>query len=365
MKSRLKTIASLIVGGLFVYWFAHKLDWRQVWTEVGGASWAQLALALVLLVGTYFVRVLRWRALLEPMAYPSLRALFRATVVGFSAMFLMGRAGEFIVRPAVLSVKERVHPSASYATVMIERVFDMVMVVLFFAVNLIFFEYTTGDAEAMKLFGLIKIIGVLLLLAAAAGVYGLSVFRHRREGVLSFLDRKLDRLPRHIKQGLMSLLHHISEGLAVFHDARSLTITVSYTVLLWFMSAVAHLLVVRAFDIPYAQIPFTGAVFVMGISMLGSVVPTPGGATGPFHTAAAASLIFLGVDKNKAASVAIVLHLVIFAPATLFGLFYVIKDGMSLDRLRRIGEKQVEEVDSLDGALRSEEDKEVVAVQTP
>jgi hypothetical protein len=66
-------------------------------------------------------------------------------------------------------------------------------------------------------------------------------------------------------------------------------------------------------------------------------VPTPGGATGPFHTATAAALAFLGVEQNKAASVAIILHLVIFTPATVFGMYYLAKEGLSLKRLRRIG----------------------------
>jgi hypothetical protein len=105
----------------------------------------------------------------------------------------------------------------------------------------------------------------------------------------------------------------------------------------------------------------------MGLSMLGSVVPTPGGATGPFHTASAGALVFLGVAGTKAASIAIVLHIVIFAPATLFGLYYIFKDGLSLGGLRRIGEKQVEEVDSTLDTLprdeREQESGEVVAVQ--
>jgi glycosyltransferase 2 family protein len=347
VSDRLKTIISLVVGGLFVYWFAYKLNWVEVWTEVRKANWAQLGLAMALLIGTYFVRALRWRALLEPMARPPLSALFRATMIGFTALFLMGRAAELIVRPAVLSVKERVHPSACYATVMIERVFDMVMVVAFFAVNLVFFEYTNDDADAMRMFGWIKMTGGLLLLMAVAGICGLSVFRSRRAGALTYLERKLSRLPHKVSQALMSLLRHISEGLAVLHDARGLTITVSYTVLLWLMVAVAHLLVVRAFGIPYSVVPFTGAVFVMGLSMLGSVVPTPGGATGPFHIATATALAFLGVEHNsahnKAASVAIILHLVIFTPATIFGMFYIVKEGLSLGRLRRIGERQVEQ----------------------
>ncbi|MFY9553836.1 MAG: lysylphosphatidylglycerol synthase transmembrane domain-containing protein [Blastocatellia bacterium] len=340
MSAKVKTMVGLLVGALFVFWFVHKLNWVEVWAEVRQANLAQLALALALLLGTYLVRVLRWRTLLEPMARPPLSALFRATMIGFTALFLAGRAAEMIVRPAALSVREQVHPSASYATVMIERVFDMVMVVVFFAVNLVFFEYIARDADAMRLFGWIKVTGVLLLAMSAAGIYGLSAFRRRRNSALLYLERKLSVLPRGVAAALMSLLRHISEGLAVLHDARGLTITVSYTVLLWFMVALAHLLVVRAFGIPYREIPFTGAVFVMGLSMLGSVIPTPGGATGPFHAATAAALAFLGVQQNKAASIAIILHIVIFAPATVFGMYYLAKDGLSLGRLKRLGEQQ-------------------------
>jgi uncharacterized protein (TIRG00374 family) len=335
----MKTILGLAVGAGFLYLFAHKLDWVQVWNEVRKADWTLLGLAVALMVGTYFVRVLRWRALLAHMARPPLSALFRATMIGFSALFIMGRAAEIIVRPAVLSVKERVPLSASYATVMIERVFDMAMVVIFFAVNLVFFEEPL-DLEAQRQFGWIKITGIILLLSAAAGIYGLWAFHYHRESALKYLERKLARLPSNIARGLLSLLRHISEGLSILHNARELAVTLSYTVLLWLMVAAGHLLVVRAFGIGYDMVPFTGAVFVMGVSMLGSVVPTPGGATGPFHIATAAALMFLGVDQSHAASVAIILHPIIFAPATVFGLFYITKSGLSLDRLRRIGERR-------------------------
>jgi hypothetical protein len=237
------------------------------------------------------------------------------------------------------------------------------MVVVFFAVNLIFFEYIARDADATRLFGWIKVTGVLLLFVAVAGIYGLSAFRRGRNGALAYLEKKLVRLPHKLRDVMMSLLRQISEGLSVLHNVRSLTITVAYTVLLWLMVALAHLLVVRAFGIAYADVPFTGAVFVMGLSMLGSVVPTPGGATGPFHTATAAALSFLGIERNKAASVAIILHLVIFAPATVFGVYYLVKEGLSLGRLRRIGQ-QIPDRKRVDLALPlAKENQEAMAAR--
>jgi uncharacterized protein (TIRG00374 family) len=329
VTSRLKMAVSLALGALFVYLFTNKLDWVLVWSDVRKAVWWQLGLAAVLLSGTYLARSLRWRILLAPMARPSLGSLMRATVVGFSALFLMGRAGEMIVRPAVLSVRERISPSVSYATVLIDRVFDMVTVVLLFAVNLAFFEYRGRDSESLHALSLIRIAGILLLLAAGAGIYGLSVFRKRREPALGFLERKLVRLPRPIFLGLMNLLRHLSDGLAVLHDAKSLVASVLYTGLLWSLVIGVYVLVIRAFGISSEEVPITGAVFVLGLSMMGSLVPTPGGGTGPFHAASAAALALLGVERNKAASTAIVLHLIIYLPAVIIGLCYAARDGLS------------------------------------
>jgi uncharacterized protein (TIRG00374 family) len=334
LKSTRKTVIQLALGSVFVAWFVTSLNWSEVWNELGKADWSLLCVATAILIGTYLVRALRWRALLPADANASLTALFRATTVGFTALFLMGRAGEMIVRPAILSMKARVRPSASYATVMIERVFDMVTVVVIFAVDLAIFDLVTSDTEARRTFGAIKVSGLLLFAASVAGIYGLSVFRRRRQGVLRYIERKLAKIhPRNVGTAIVSLVRHISEGLAVLHDVRGLAITLSYTILMWAMVGAVHLLVIRAFGISAGEIPLSGVVFVMGLSMIGSAVPTPGGSAGPFHAATVAALVLLGIARNKAGSVAIILHLVLFAPATVFGFFFAIRDGISIVRL--------------------------------
>jgi uncharacterized protein (TIRG00374 family) len=333
VKKGIRFGVGVALGALFIYLFINKLDWLNVWNNARDANLLMIAVATCLMVMTYVVRSLRWRALLAGMASPTWLALFRATTIGFTALFLLGRAGELIVRPAALSLNEPVKPSASYATVLIERVFDMVTVVILFALNMAFFEFSRSEPAAIESFRMIRMAGLFLLVISAAGIYGLSVFRRRREGTLRYLDNKLRRIPERFYKGLMNLLERISEGLAVLHDAKGLAVTIAYTVVLWLLVIVAYVLVIRAFGIPQSQIPYTGAVFVLGISMLGSVVPTPGGATGPFHAATAAALIFLGVERNQAASTAIVLHLVVFLPAVFFGFFYILKEGITLARL--------------------------------
>src|SRR5215467_7479349 len=235
VKKGIRFGVGVALGASFIYLFINKLDWVNVWSNARQANLLMIAVATSLMVMTYVVRSLRWRALLAGMAAPSWLALFRATTIGFTALFLLGRAGELIVRPAALSLKEPVKPSASYATVLIERVFDMVTVVILFAANLAFFQFSGSEPAAVERFRLIRVAGVSLLIVSMAGIYGLSIFRRKNEGALKYLDRKLGRLPEPIHRALMNLLKHIAEGLAVLHDARSLTVTVVYTAALWLL----------------------------------------------------------------------------------------------------------------------------------
>ena len=77
--------------------------------------------------------------------------------------------------------------------------------------------------------------------------------------------------------------------------------------------------------------------------MVGSVVPTPGGAAGAFHAATAAGLIFLGVSRETSAAISIVLHVIDFGPAVLFGFFYVIRGDLNLSRLRSLASPETVE----------------------
>ena len=95
---------------------------------------------------------------------------------------------------------------------------------------------------------------------------------------------------------------------------------------------------------------FSDSLFVMGFATVSSLVPTPGGAAGAFHTGTAASLLFLRNDipREDAAAFAIALHLVYFAPAIVFGLYYFLHGDISIERFRSLlsSEHAVEEIES-------------------
>lgn len=316
-----------------IWWFGRKLDWTEVRHSVSHANPYLLGLAVLLISVAYVFRAARWGALLAPLTKASLSNLFVATTVGFGAVFLFGRAGE-VVRPVVLPMREpRVRPAASFVTIMIERIYDCIAVVVLFAVNLLWFRPPINDAGSLLR---IRVVGAGLLIVAVAGVFGLTKFRRHSEGAIAGLKPFLERrrfLPTAVTKAVVSILEQLAKALRVLVDARELAVTVGWTALVWLGIAFANLLVLRAFGLPFG---ITETIFVLGWSLVGSLVPTPGGAAGAFHAATAAGLLFLGVTKETAAAISIVMHLVDFGPAVIFGFFYFIRGDINLSRLRSL-----------------------------
>ena len=314
-----------------LWWFGRKLNWLEVRQAVSHANPYLLGLGVLIISLAYFFRAARWGALLAPLCPASLRNLFIATTVGFGAVFLLGRTGE-VVRPVVLPMRDpKIRPAASFVTIMIERIYDMIAVVVLFAVNLLWFR----PPENMGVeFGRVRLGGIILLLVALAGVFGLTQFRKKSAGAIGWIKKTLEArrfIPARLTRAIVSILEQLASALRVLVDARELAVTVGWTALVWLSIALANLLVFRAFGLHFGA---TETIFVLGWSLVGSLVPTPGGAAGAFHAATAAALIFLGVTRDTAAAISIVLHVVDFGPALIFGIFYILRGDINLSRLR-------------------------------
>ena len=325
--------ALCLLAAALLWWFGRNLDWHEVRHSLSTADPALLTIAVAIICLAYLVRAFRWGALLKPLSAARLGDLFVATTIGFSAVFLIGRAGE-VVRPVVLPVRDpRVSPSAAIVTILIERIYDFVAVALMFAINLLWFR---PPVELQGSFGRIRVVGLAMLASTLLGVAFLLWFRKHSASLLGALDRLFSRwrfIPQRLARLVIRLLEQLSSALRVLVNAVELAETGGWTALLWIGIGSANLLVLRAFHL---DVGVTETVFVLGLSLLGSVVPTPGGAAGAFHAATAAGLLFLGVKKETAAALSIVLHLVDFGPAVLFGLFYFIRGDLSISRLRTL-----------------------------
>jgi len=340
LRRYLKFAVLCLIAALALWWFGHNLPWAEVRREVGQADWRLIALATVVICTTYFIRALRWRMLLAPLAPARLIDLFAATTVGFGAIFSVGRAGE-ILRPAFLPLRDRrVRPTAAFVTIGVERICDTAAVVVIFALNLLWFRAPGGNPEA---YTRVRWAGLLLLCGLVMGVGALLLLRRHAHAVIGWLDAKsahTSRLLRRAIKLVTAVLAQLAQALGVLTDARELVIVTGWTTLLWAIITAGNFLVLRAFHLPFG---LSETLFVLGWALVGSLVPTPGGAAGAFHLVTAAGLSFLGIAEAKAKSVSIVLHLVLFAPAFFFGLYYFLRSDVSLAALRGLAAMEAAE----------------------
>lgn len=346
MRKYLKFIFLLLFAVFLLWFFGRGLDWQHVCNSLRTADPAYLAIATLIICLGYLLRAIRWQVLLEPITKSSLKELFATTTVGFAAIFLVGRAGE-IVRPMWLPMRDpRVRPSAALVTLGIERIFDLAAIVCFFSANLLFFTPPEGRERD---FGFVNIAGIVMLVAVVVGFAALFVYQKHSAGIIEWVKAAIDKkfIPKRIQRIILSILRQLGAALAVLRDVREILIITFWTFLLWLSISVPTWLVLLAFDLP---LTFSDSLFIMGFAVVSSVVPTPGGAAGAFHTATAASLLFLKNDirAEDAAAVSIVMHLVYFAPALVFGLYYFVRGDISIERFRILlsSDHAVEEIES-------------------
>jgi uncharacterized membrane protein YbhN (UPF0104 family) len=105
-----------------------------------------------------------------------------------------------------------------------------------------------------------------------------------------------------------------------------------WTTVQWLSIILTTWLTLRAFGMPFGV---KETILVMCCGLVGSLVPTPGGAAGAFHVAISSGLIFLGATLDQAAAISIVSHLLGYVPALIFGSYYLLRWDVNLTQLQQ------------------------------
>ena len=322
-------IAALAIG--LLYFFFRGADPSAILTSLAGADPLLICLAVATMAVTYWIRAIRWKLLLRPLGRAGLVNCFVTTVIGFMFNFLAARLGE-IVRPYLLARRESLSPSSTFATIIIERVMDLVAVLLLIGFWLLFGGEPDGIAgreavNSLQTGGLIGLAGAIL---AIGTMFVFARFPQRALGRLKQMFRGFPKRPVAL---VMRFLETFSEGLRVLVDSSSLIKAVAWSILLWINISLAFWLGAIALEVTF---PFGATFLVIGFLTVGVALPTPGG-IGGYHVMCALALTMLfRVDDSLARSVSLVNHAIAFVPVTVLGLVLFAREGLSFRQLKNI-----------------------------
>jgi glycosyltransferase 2 family protein len=302
-----------------------------------------LIISIIAIYACYAIRALRWQLFQKNLGTSRFWTIYSMTLAGFSAIFLLGRAGE-PVRPLLLSRKEKLPIADMFGIYALERIFDAASAAVIAAVGLLLFESHAHAGEtASKLEAAARTTGAVMF----AGVIGAAAFLvYMRLHGTAFMEK---RFQNWVEAGgwrakIAAILLGFARGIQTIRSWGDLVLAALYSAAHWFLVLVIYMWISHAFGGQLSNLTLGDAMLVMTFTLVGSAVQLPGvGGGSQLATFLAFTTIF-GVEKESAAVVAIVIWLITFAACAIVGTPLLIHQGFSLGQLKQIAEHEKEEV---------------------
>jgi len=309
--------------------------WEMVAASLREARLSLLLLSLVTIYVCYAIRALRWVRFCRGLGEAHFGNVYSATLMGFTCVFLLGRAGE-PVRPVLVARKDSLSMPRMFGIFVLERVFDMGATVMLAIVALFLFEQTGSAGSAHDLvMKAARSAGALLLVGLAGAILFLVYFRYHGAG---WLTAKMEhvRWRQGWRSKIVLLLQGFSEGLQGIRTWGDLAAVTGYTAVHWVLVVFVYYWAAHAFPGSLAALSLSSVVLVLAFTLVGSAAQLPVAGGGSQAASFLVLTLILGVEKEPAAVASIVLWLVAFAGCSLVGLPLLLREGWSMGELRRM-----------------------------
>jgi uncharacterized protein (TIRG00374 family) len=309
----------VIISVFFLFLALRGLELGTVWDTIQRATYWWLIPAVLVYFLAVLARTWRWHYLLQPVKPIPTREIFAPVCIGYMGNNVFpARAGE-LLRAVVLKRQLEVSISASLATILVERIFDGIVVLGFVFLN-IGSVITKDEFRYITLWGAAIFITVFLILLLAA------IFPHN---IKSIVKKTVNIISPVIwREKLISFFSRFIDGLSSLRSPKALTKVLGVSLVIWIIESSVYWLVMQAFSF---NVGFLNLVFLNGVVNLVTTLPSAPGYIGTFEAPGIAILKLFEVPGAEAAGFMLVLHAVLWLPITLVGAALLFKSGIQMD----------------------------------
>lgn len=352
MANALKVALGLAVSAGFLYFAFRGVELGDLWEHLRRASYPWLLAVTAVTIYANWARAQRWGLFFRHLKRISPYSLFSSTMIGLAANNVLPlRMGE-AVRAYSISKKEELAFATSFTTVILERMFDIVTVLLFLALAL--FLVPIPESADAQIGAALRLLSVV-----TAAVIGVVVFLFfKQELMVRWVDRCVALLPARISGPLSRLFHAFLAGLAALTDKRQLLHLFAYSLWLWtcflivFWCGLKSLGLDATHDLPMFRASLLATVLVAIFIM----IPAAPGFVGTFQAACIVALSVFGVPKEEALSFSLLVHGIQFSCISIIGVYCFVREGISFREVRRAEEPTPEQIELEILEVRPEED---------
>lgn len=313
--------------------FGHpRIDWGSLIRILSEVHLRYVLSAVLVLMGSEFIRTWRWQILLSPVQKVSFHTMFGFLNIGYMANNILPmRLGE-VLRAYMLGDYQHISRVSVLATIVIERLLDMLALVALVGLSLFLYRFPPGTISptAATMMG-----GAALLLA---GVILLMLVYRRL--TLWIIDRLTAFLPGRWREKIVNMAQSFLDGMEIMRSTHHFGRLLLSSVSLWVCYLIITLLTFLAFDLQSGDYPqlsgqfVTAGIVVLTITTVGFAIPSAPGAIGTYHAAGQFAMSLFGVPALVAVPFAIVLHLVNFILTTTLGFVYLWKFQLNFHVMR-------------------------------
>jgi uncharacterized protein (TIRG00374 family) len=325
VKRLIQTVAGLGVSAGALALTLRGKELGRIWQEMLGADYRWLWPYLVVLTLIHLLRTWRWGLLLEPVAKLPFSKLNAASAVGIMALVLLPfRLGEF-ARPYLVAERPRLRVSAALSSVVVERVADGLFTAVLLILTLLAVPEGTRGLSAFRLAG-----GVVFAVFAALLAFLVLAYRNRPRAV-RLTHRLLDPFSPRLAERAAGMMDAFIHGLRLVPSRRKVALFFALTAAYWAVNGLGIQLFARSFGF---DLRLLDAYTVLGVLVVGVMIPAGPGMVGTFQAAVAGGLaLFYPGQGERAFAFANVLWLVQLAQQTAFGLVFLFSRHIHLAQI--------------------------------
>lgn len=304
----------------FAFW---NINWQAFLNTFKRINWLWFVVSTAWVALILIARAYRWKLLLRHMKRVGIRSLFQGTTIGFAVNNLLpARAGEF-VRAYAISKKERLKFSGAFATVVADRIYDVVSFTLLLVLFLLIF-----DIPAFEKLGIPQ--NKLTIGIAAILVVGLAIIvllRTKEKPVELVVRKTFGIFSKKLAEKLAAEVAHFSIGISHDIGAKDILALAFISLFIWFISLFQFWMAAKSLG---ENLGAQGCFVVMVAALFGVSVPASPGYVGTYHLFTMKTLQAMGYQAELALSIAIIIHITNYAPQTILGLWSLKSVGLGL-----------------------------------
>jgi uncharacterized protein (TIRG00374 family) len=327
-------VVFLILAILIYLQYRHwrTFDWGTFWSQTHRIKKIHVLHGIALIYIGYGMRALRWKIFLKPVRpRTTVIEMVSPTLVGFTGLALLGRAGEFI-RPYLIARRTDLSFSSQLAVWAVERIFD-VGAFAFLIVLAIFLPSALPSIPHPEYYARFREAGFFLIAVVVATAVGAVLIGRNGEAAAQWVERRFSHLSSNIGHKMGQKVREFGMGLNTIHGPASMLWLSLVSVGMWYLIALSYHEVTHSYGVDALEIPVSQLLILMGSSMVGSMLQLPAvGGGSQMATIATLSSVF-DVPPEMAASCGILLWLVTFAAVVPTGLVLAHRERLSLRKL--------------------------------